>query len=342
MDIYFKSDILNLITIGGGKVNLKQFADLTGYSVSTISKVFSDNSEISIETKSRIIEKAKELGIFEKYNKNKYDKKVIALIIPEFQSDYYTQYVVSLNKILTAKNYTMTVSSTNFSMQTESDLISFYSSNGRADGIIVVGAKTKSKKYSNTPIVYINGENNNQEYADCIQVDFYPGIFQAITTLKENGHTKIGYIGENLTKGKYMHFVKAMKQCKLTVDESLVFMDKSRFEEAGYLGMKKLFNNKNLPTAILSGYDYIALGIIHFLEEHSLSVPNDVSLVGIDDIQFASYHKISLSTIKVNIEQICEICVAILSKKINNPSYKIIQSVNVKSEFVNRSSIKKL
>lgn len=323
-------------------MNLKQFADLTGYSVSTISKVFSGSEEISEITKQEVIAKAKELGIYDKYNKQKYEKKVIALIMPEFESDYYTQYVVHLNKLITSKNYTMLVSITNFSATIENDLISFYSTNNRADGIIVVDAKTKSKRFAPIPIVYLASEDFDQEYADCVNIDFYPGIYQAIKSFKENGHTKIAFIGEHLTKDKYNNFLKAMRQCKLKVDENLIYIDKARFEEAGYLGMKKLFDSNNLPTAILSAYDYIALGIIHFLEERSLNVPKDISIVGIDDIQFASYHKISLSTIKVNIEQICEICMAILSKKINNPLYKVIQNVKVKSEFVNRNSVKNL
>ena len=78
------------------------------------------------------------------------------------------------------------------------------------------------------------------------------------------------------------------------------------------------------------------------LEEKSLKVPEDISIIGIDDIQFASYHKISLSTIKANTKNICEICMAILTKKINNPAYKVIQSVKVKSEFINRKSVKNL
>ena len=323
-------------------MNLKQFADLVGYSSSTISKIFSGSSEISEKTKEKVIKKAKELGIYDKYNKNKYDKKIIALIIPEIESDYYSQYVGILNKLITSKNYTLAVSITNFSITTENDLISFYSNSNRADGIIVVDARTKSKRFSPVPIVFINGDDMEQQFVDCINTDFSTGIYQAIKTLKDNGHTKIAYIGEQLTKDKLNHYLSAMKQCNLPVDESLICISKARFEEAGYLEIKKLYKNNNLPTAILSGYDYIALGIIHFLEEKSLKVPEDISIIGIDDIQFASYHKISLSTIKANTQNICEICMAILTKKINNPSYKVIQSVKVKSEFVNRKSVKNL
>lgn len=323
-------------------MNIKQFADIVGYSSSTISKIFSGSSEISDETKEKVITKAKELGIYDKYNKNKYDKKVIALIIPEIESDYYSQYVSLLNKLALEKNYTLSVSITNFSTNTENDLISFYSNGNRADGIIVVDARTKSKRYSPVPIVFINGDNNEQEYADCITTDFSTGINQAIKTLKNNGHTKIAYIGEQLTKDKLNHYLSAMKQNKLHIDDSLVCISKARFEDAGYFEIKKLYDKNNLPTAILSGYDYIALGIIHFLEEKSLKVPEDISIIGIDDIQFASYHKISLSTIKANTKNICEICMAILAKKINNPAYKVIQSVKVKSEFINRKSVKNL
>ncbi|MBR2870936.1 MAG: LacI family DNA-binding transcriptional regulator [Clostridia bacterium] len=319
-------------------MNLKQLAQITGVSISTVSKIFSGSEEISEQTKKIVLDKAKELGIFDKYNKNKYEKKLIVVICPELKSEYYTSILSIFNKVLIDKNCTMSVSVSGFSISMENELISLYSSGSRADGIIVIDGQTKGKKNANIPLVYINSDENR--YSDSISVDFYSGIYEAIKHLRNCGHKKIGFIGETLTKDKERLFTKAMNQCGLQIDNSLIVVDKNRFEDAGFNAIKKLYDNNNLPTAILCGYDNIAYGVINFMETHSLTMPDDISIIGIDDIKSSSVKKISLSSIKANYEYICEIALELLLKKINNPHYKIIQTINVKSEFINRASVK--
>lgn len=319
-------------------MNLKQLAQITGVSISTVSKIFSGSEEISESTRKLVLEKAKELGIYDKYNKNKYSKKLIVVICHELESEYYTAILSIINKFLIKKNCTMSVSVSGFSISMENELISLYSSGNRADGIIVIDGLTKGRKNPNIPIVYINSEENR--YSDSITVDFYSGIYDAIKQLKKCGHTKIAYIGEPLTIDKQELFLKATKNCGLKIDSSLIIVDKNRFEDAGYNAIKKLHEDNNLPTAILCAYDNIAYGVINFMETHTLRIPDDISIIGIDDIKYSSLKKISMSSIKANYDYICEIAIEILLKKIFNPHYKAIQTISVKSEFVNRNSIK--
>ena len=96
-------------------MNLKQFASITGFSPATVSKAFSGSNEISQETKDIIFKKAKELGIFEKYNKQKYQKLVVAILCPEMESAYYTNMLSYFYKILAQKGCLATVSVTSFS-----------------------------------------------------------------------------------------------------------------------------------------------------------------------------------------------------------------------------------
>ena len=105
-------------------MNLKQFAQITGVSISTVSKIFSGSEEISEKTRKLVLDKAKELGIYDKYNKNKYSKKLIAVICPELESEYYTAILSIFNKALLEKDCTMSVSVTGFSISMENELIS--------------------------------------------------------------------------------------------------------------------------------------------------------------------------------------------------------------------------
>lgn len=96
-------------------MNLETLAKLAEVSVGTVSKAFSGSKEISEDTKERIFALAKEHGCFDKYNKNRFDKKVIAVICPELNSEYYSATVTLLNREITLRGGIMSVSTTDFS-----------------------------------------------------------------------------------------------------------------------------------------------------------------------------------------------------------------------------------
>ena len=100
-------------------MNLNTLAKLCGVSAATVSKAFSGSEEISEDTRNKIFEIAKQHGVYDRYNKNKYDKKVIAVICPELNSDYYNKYVTLLDKEITALGGIMTVSVSNFDADRE-------------------------------------------------------------------------------------------------------------------------------------------------------------------------------------------------------------------------------
>lgn len=84
------------------------------------------------------------------------------------------------------------------------------------------------------------------------------------------------------------------------------------------------------------------LVIISSMEKHGLKCPDDISIIGIDNIKIASYYNISLSSINTNVEEISKLVTKMLFKKIENHNFGIIQSVSVKSNLIIRNSIKNL
>ena len=322
-------------------MTLKELSKITGYSVSTLSKIFSDSKEVSKETKNAVIIKAKELGCYYKFNKIKYDKKVIAVICPELSSAYYTNILSALKNVIEIKNATMIVAVTEFSLKEEVNLIGYFSSLKRADGIIVLEGKSVAKKHNPVPVVYMNSASENI-YADTVNTDFYSGISEAIYEFKNNGHKKIGFIGEKLAAFKLDLFYKAMNHRNMPINENYVLISDERFEEAGYSAMEKMIKSKDIPTAILTAYDYIALGAIHFMQSHGLRCPDDISVIGMDNIKIASYYNISLSSINTNAEEMSSLMIDLLFRKIENRAYTLVQNISVKSNLIMRGSVKSL
>ncbi|MBR1868165.1 MAG: LacI family DNA-binding transcriptional regulator [Clostridia bacterium] len=318
-------------------MTLRKFAALIGYSPSTVSKAFNGAADVNAETREKILFLAKEQGVYDLFRKEKYDKKMIAVLIPETESRYYTRYVSVIGAILSKKNASMTVSVTSFDKEKENELINYFSSENRSDGIITISGGYPARKYEKVPIVYCG--NANDIYADSVNVDFFSGISETIDTFKALRHKKIAFIGDVLTKTKETLFRKAMEYHKIRIDEKLIVKSKTRFEEGGYDCMDKLFAANAAPTALLAAYDYLALGAIKRIEREGLSVPQDISVVGMDNNDLASHDKIGLSSIDSHHEEVCKLLVDRLFEKIERNGLTPIRKTEIKTSLVNRKTI---
>lgn len=311
-------------------MNISTLAKLCGVSPATVSKAFSGNDEISEDTKNKIFETAKKNGCYDKYNKNKYDKKVIAVICPELNSNYYNKYVTLLDREITALGGIMTVSVSNFDARREELLFSYYTSYCRADGIITINQLCQPSNDISIPTVAVMP---SEKLTLKDKITSVPALDSAIEYLKNNGHTEIGFVGEPLTLSKCGAFKDSLRRFLLPVNEKYIKNSNLRFEEAGISAMDSWFEeNSPLPTAIVAAYDYIALGVIKSIRRHGLSVPEDISVIGMDDITVGSYLEKPLSTIKSNVEIQCRKAAEIIMKKIKNSLYT--ESVSVPAEFM--------
>ena len=165
-------------------------------------------------------------------------------------------------------------------------------------------------------------------------------IIERISNIME--HKKIGFIGDRHTEDKLRLFYKATERLGVSTYPEYIAVESTRFEEAGYNGMERMIKSGNMPTALLAAYDDIAIGAIHCMEKHGLKCPEDMSVIGIDNIKTASYEHISLTTISSNTEKMNSIAAAILFKKIENRAFNVFQSVTVKSTLVLRNSVKNI
>ena len=317
--------------------NLKKIADLAGVSVSTVSKAFSGSEEISEKTRQRIFNVAKEQGIFDKYNKNKFSKRVIAVICPEIISNYYSMLVSILNREIEARGCIMVLSISNFDGGSIKELFSYYTSYCNADGIIVISAKDQLKNPTRVPAVLLSSKERIEGF-DSISMDFEVAIDKAVDYLKELGHTKIGFAGEQLTLSKQTVFEKAMRKAVLPLHKNWLKVSNKRFEDAGAEIAREWLTDGDLPTAILVAYDYIAIGLIRTLKENGIRVPDDVSVIGMDDISIAPYLETPLSSIRSYHDEACQQAVELIMKKLDNPYYTANEVVKIDTEFIPRSS----
>lgn len=321
-------------------MNLNTIAKLAGVSVSTVSKAFSGSEEISMQTKEHIFKIARENGCFEKYSKNKYERKVIGVVCPEISSDYYANILAVLNRVITAQGGVMISAVSDFSVEKEEELFTYFSVYAKVNGIILIGLKTKLNNSINVPMVAMFSAVKCA-HVDTIKCDLQSSIEKAIECFVVNGHTRIGFAGEPLTKKKQEHYKEAMYKAGLIIRPSDIKISSRRFEAAGMEIMESWLEEKQPPTAILAAYDYIAIGLARSIHSKGLRVPEDFSIIGMDDISVIPYMETSMSSIRTNTEEACRVCVDLIMKKIDNQYYRSRQDIVIATELVIRESVAK-
>lgn len=318
-------------------MNMRSLAKLAGVSPSTVSKAFSGSREISEATRQRIFDIAKENGVFDIYSKNTYEKRIIGVICPELNNDYYIKIVTLLDREIQANNGIMLLSISHFEHGIN-EKFSYFTSHCKADGIIAITPNTNLKNPSLVPAVAIH-DRYSHIGVDSMRVDLYSSIEKAILYLKELGHTDIGFVDEKAVSTKRSCYEAAMRKAGLAIRDDIIKISKRRFEESGAHAVNMYLKDGRLPTAIIAGYDSIAIGIINELKKHDIRVPKDVSVIGMDDTDIASFFDPKLSSIHMYMAEACRRAIEVIMKKIDNQYYRPHEDIVIPTEFIVRESI---
>lgn len=316
----------------------KELAKLANVSASAVTKAFNDSDDISEEMRQHIFTIAKQYGCYGKFYKGKYYKKVVAIICPELASNYYTSFVERLQAILEENNCIPMIATDHFDSSIQAEVIEYFTSYLKVDGIIVLGLSTKLKKGYNTPIVAMFPSADTT--IDNVRIDYKSAIFDAVNLLTEYGHKNIALLGEHLTVEKHLDFKEAMRN--LHVHSPYVYESDYRFEKAGEDGIRHLLEENKDCTAIICAYDNIAFGAMKELKKYGFRVPEDFSVIGIDNINTSQYMDTSLSSIGSDPDEICTIAWELLKKKMEHPHVCSNQEIVLRGNLVLRESVARL
>ena len=337
----------------GIPMTMRELAALANVSVSTVSKAFHGAEDVSEETKEHIFAIARKYGCFGKYYRGQYARKVIAIVCPEIGSAYYNRYVEELQKLVEESGGIMLVSSDNFEREDQQELVEYYASYLKADGMFIFDQQAPLKKGYSIPVVSLLS-NRALARTHSLQVNLEEPMKDAIAHLRSLGHKHILFAGERLTGGKAAVFREAAAGFQAAADDfqSAEFGSKTaadeeryelfesayRFEEAGIDAAKNIIKRKKRPTAVICAYDNIAVGLIRYLKEQGYSVPGDFSVIGMDNIRMAQYLEHSLTTIDCRIDETCTAAWELMKKKLKNPYYTPEKSQVVTGKLIIRET----
>jgi DNA-binding LacI/PurR family transcriptional regulator len=321
-------------------VTIKDVASLAGVSTATVSLALSGDPRVNVKTKKLVEESAVKLN----YIPNEIGRSLrarktetIAFIIPNtshhvFTHPYFSQLLEGINEVLDACNYNLLLSTT----PSEKDEAAAYDKilkNRRVDGIILSSASVKDRNIlrmveSGFPVVYLGKWHH--EHVLTVERDDFNGAYLATVHLINLGRKRIVHISGPLDHQEGIDrlegYKKALMDNKIFYDASLV-VERDFSRQSGYTAVADLKNNDVQYDAIFAGNDLMAIGAMRFLKENKISVPEDVSVVGFDDIEMATVVSPMLTTIHQPMREIGVAAAEKLIAFLNNQEVKEKQSV---------------
>ena len=285
-------------------VSIKDIAKEAGVSPSTVSRALSDHPRISPETKERIRHLATEMGYSPSVVARSLVTKrtcTVGLAVAWVSDPFLAQLVRGAEDTAMQHGYTIFLSSFYDEPRREREVLAAFHER-RVDGIIVKSSSLVVDNRSllanfGLPLVLINCP----EHTYSVSTDNLHGGRLATEYLLDLGHSRIGYIaaeqGARTNLDRLEAYKTALEERGIGFDPDLVVCGDG-YPQGGRRAMQKLLALPSPPTAVFCYNDLTAIGAAMAVREAGLQVPDDISLVGFDDIELASYFHPPLTTVR--------------------------------------------
>lgn len=324
---------------------IKDVAKLAGVALSTASYAMSGDSKVSAKTREKVLAAARQLN----YQKNGFamDLKrsrtnTIALILTDLSGPYYSELIRSIQDVALSNSYDLIACS---SMGGKDSTAVRYLLEKRVDGAIVLAHNITvdllhAAAGARFPIVVMDRLISGEGLINVV-VDSEQGGYSATRYLIEKGHHSIAYISGPANSYdnalRYQGYLRAMREAGLN-EKTKWKLSGNFVREGGYKATKMMLVQGELPSAVFYANDEMAVGGMKALEEAGVSVPDDLSVIGFDDIQLAEYLQPRLTTIRQPMYESGSLAGHLLFQRLNgdevNDFYKL------KIELIERSSVK--
>ena len=285
---------------------INDVARLAGVSITTVSHVINGTRFVSQDARKRVTDAMQRLN----YQPNSLARslrmgssKTIGLIIPDSSNLFFAEIARAIEDAGYQHGYSVILCNTDDDPQKEAAYVQVLSAK-QVDGVIFISAGVVSQGLNklleaSIPVVVIDREIPNIA-ADIILIDNLQGGYQATHHLIQSGHRVIACIAgpSELTPSsqRLVGFQRALEEAGIDRNESLV--GRGDFHAAsGYTAALRLLQNTPRPTAIFACNDMMAIGALHAAYILHMQVPEDLAIVGFDDIELASYVYPPLSSV---------------------------------------------
>lgn len=333
------------------KTIMQDIAKAAGVSPGTVSNALNNKKGVGKETKERVLQIAQQMG----YNReNKEETKIIRFVMFKkhgfvvSDTPFFSELIEGIESECRANGLEVVVSQVIENEHSKNDIKEIIKQK-HIDGMLLLATEMIESDLEffrnlDIPVVILDNYFNGADY-DQVLINNTQGAYQAVKYLVDNGHKEIGCLGSskliNNFRERYEGFQKALIETNLRINHQYEVVLEPTLEGA-YRDMKEVLSDKNfkLPTAYFAFNDIIAFGAMRALKESGIKIPDQVSIIGLDDMPFCEISSPRLSTIKVYKRYIGKIAVRRLIEKIVDHDEATLK-IEINTELIERESVKK-
>ncbi|MCP4753399.1 MAG: LacI family transcriptional regulator [Proteobacteria bacterium] len=311
------------------KVTIKDIADLAGVSKATVSRTIHSPHLVKPGTRDRILRIMENRNyVYDAVAGDLSRKKasVIGLIIPTIKNSIFSSTVYGMQEKAEEYGYTTIIGNSNYDMESETRLMKLFQQR-RMAGLIITGLSAATSKgieelvRSGIPCV-VTWETTDSDRISYAGFDNYKAAYSMVAYLNELRHRRIGlmigpYTKVGRARRRFEGYRTALKDNGIDYDPDLV-VEREYTMVDGKEGMHRLLSLPEPPTAVFAASDVLAMGALAAVKEKGLRVPEDISLAGFDDIEFAAYLDPPLTTVRIPAFEMGQLAVKALFDLIDN------------------------
>ena len=338
------------------RVTMRDVALAAGVTSATVSYVLSGKRTVSAETKRRVEEAISSLGYVpdlsaRSLSTSERSSRLIGVVVPQtepgsrlmFQNNFYSEILGSIEYHARASGYHVLISATD-----ANDSYLTLARERNLDGIIVIGMYPdefyRQMKKTQIPIVLVDSYCNDYYYHN-VRIDDAYGSYLATRYVIRHGHKNIAFLSGQLKENGVMKkrlsgYKDALSEADIPFDERYLFEENIDYE-SGIAFAGRLLSSGIPATAVVAAADILAIGAMKGFYEKGVRVPDDISVMGFDDLEISKYLTPGLTTVKQEISLKGERAVELLLGGINDPGLSK-QELVLPVSLVERGSVRQL
>lgn len=298
---------------------LKDIAEQTGFSVNTVSLALRGSTRIPDETRTVILQTAERLNYLPNQVAQslvRRETRSVGLILTDLKNPVLTAVAQAVELELSKRGYTTLFATSNNQLTREAEMIETFRAR-RADGMLIFPCShrqldhIRALRRRNYPVVLLVGDPDAG--IDAVCMDERAGAFKAVAHLINNGHSRIALIDNAAAQlgntEKQEGYLRAHAQTGTEADRRLMLDPKGSSVAAGFWAMDEARGRKLDFSAVFAANDSLALGVLRYCAKHGLRVPEDLAIVGFDNIEFGEYAVTPMSTINYDVPRVTNLAI---------------------------------
>ena len=334
--------------------SIKDVARKAGVSISTVSNALNNSRYVKKETKEKILEITKNLNytpnIIARGLKTR-STSTVAVIVPDISNQFFAQVIRGVEEIARLRKYNVLLTCTYYDVLEEKKSIEILRQQF-VDGFLFISgydsfAHIKELNDDKVPVVVADRELKEKKIPSVL-IENFRAMRDTVNYLHRLGHKRIGYISytydnQTTVEKRFKGYCRGLKDNKLVFDPDIVVISEAlRLNElqGSREAIKKILNCKDIPSVIINASDFIAVGVIRALKELKIKIPEEISVVGFDNILMSLYTDPLLTTIKQPKKQMGDTAMNLLLDIIKHKRVKE-KNIILPTELIVRNSVAK-